>query len=50
MRNDFAEVFKANEKANNNFVNVGDRYMINNSRRQQIDAATNGANKSIPNE
>lgn len=50
MRNDFAEVFKANEKANNNFVNVGDRYMINNSRRQQIDAVTNGANKSIPNE
>ena len=50
MRNDFAEVFKANEKANNNFVNAGDRYMINNSRRQQIDAATNGANKSIPNE
>lgn len=50
MRNDFAEVFRANEKANNNFVNVGDRYMINNSRRQQIDAATNGANKSIPNE
>lgn len=50
MRNDFAEVFKANEKANNNFVNAWDRYMINNSRRQQIDAATNGANKSIPNE
>ena len=48
MRNDFAEVFRANEKTNNNFVNVGDRYMINNSRRQQIDAATNGANKSIP--
>lgn len=48
MRNDFAEVFKANERANNNFVNAGDRYMINNSRRQQIDAATNGANKSIP--
>lgn len=50
MRNDFAEVFRANEKANNNFVNAGDRYMINNSKRQQIDAATNGANKSIPNE
>lgn len=48
MRNDFAEVFKANEKANENFVNAGDRYMINNSKRQQIDAATNGANKSIP--
>ena len=50
MRNDFAEVFKANEKANNNFVNAGDRYMINNRRRRQIDAATNGANKSIPGE
>lgn len=49
MRDDFAEVFKANEKANNNFVSAGDRYIVNNNKRQQqIDAATNGANKSIP--
>lgn len=49
MRDDFSEVFKANEKANNNFVSAGDRYIVNNNKRQQqIDATTNGANKSIP--